>query len=152
MFFFNPSTGSAPCHKRRSRHSSHRHRSRRSRQSHRIHHIRQSRHLPDMFDSEISSDCDLIASRITSDISQLCAKKTLGLELFWEFVLFKFGFFWISCSGHFPYYLQDFEPGSCCFHCVCSIFDFGPLLIHSFCIILMESATFWCWKLSFQRL
>ena len=51
----------------------------------------------------------------------------------------------------FSLHLQHFEPGSCYFPGICSIFDFEPFFIHSFCIIFMESAHFWRWKLSFQR-
>ena len=37
------------------------------------------------------------------------------------------------------------------FHGFCSIFDFDTFFIHSFCISFKKSATFWGWKLSFQR-
>ena len=44
------------------------------------------------------------------------------------------GFHEISCSVHFPCYLQHFEPGSCCFHRICIFFWLRtllyPLLLH----------------------
>lgn len=85
MFSFNRSTGRAPCHRRRSRHSSHRHRSRRSRQSRRSHHIRQSRHLPNTPNTSIlkhiATYCDCV--QLTSD----CIKDIQGSHLtstFWK--------------------------------------------------------------------
>ena len=75
-----------------------------------------------------------------------------GSGIVWGFLFSLFGIFvWIYGSVQFPCYLQHFEPGSCYFHLICSMFDFEPFYIHSFCSMLMESAAFWPWKLSFQR-
>ena len=76
--------------------------------------------------------------------------KLKGSGIVWFF--FRLAFFLIHGSVNFPCYLQHFEPGSCYFHSICSILDFEPFFIHSFCIIFMESAASWRWKLSFQRL
>ena len=66
---------------------------------------------------------------------------------------FPFGFlFWFMVLSIFLAICSIFLPGSCCFHGICSILDFEPFFIHSFCIIFMESAAFWRWKLTFQRL
>ena len=49
------------------------------------------------------------------------------------------GFFlWISCSVHFPCYLQHFGAGSCDFIGICNILEFEPLIFHNnICNILV---------------
>ena len=102
-----------------------------------------------------------------------------GLELFGDDFLFPFCFFFrISCSVHFPCYLQHFGAGRCHFNGICSIFwvqtSHFPWNLQHFgatCSILeleaamsavfaailslnlsfsIEFATFWCSNCSFR--
>jgi len=56
-------------------------------------------------------------------------------------------FLTVSCSVHFPCYLQHFGAGSCHFNGICNIFELKPLLSHGICNILVLFAAFWSWKL-----
>ena len=77
----------------------------------------------------------------------------MGPELFWELFLFRFGHCFLD-----PRFLPVFLA-------ICSILELEaaistvfptflelePLIFHRICNILVEFATFWSWKLLFQR-
>ena len=61
-----------------------------------------------------------------------------------------FVFFLIYFSARFPCYLQHFGAGSCRFNCLCNILELEPFIFLRFCNILVQSVTFWSWKLPSQ--
>ena len=78
----------------------------------------------------------LLSKNITLSVWKQATPKSLGL---WVRNcvgdVFSRCAFLISCSVHFPCYLQNFGAGSCHFNGICNMLEFEPLGVHGICNI-----------------